>query len=113
MKYFFAALLLLVSLSGFTAEQNPLIQKLINGSPWVFTTKYENTVMRFRLTAEGDFQRQGTDGEWKSMPLSESGNISWQTVKGHQISIQLNEAGEPVTVHSKHDSTFKSQNKNP
>ncbi|MBI3728926.1 MAG: hypothetical protein HY254_11420 [Burkholderiales bacterium] len=109
MKYLFVVLSLLVSLYGFAGEQPPIVKKLVDGSPWVFTTKYENTVMQFRLTAEGELQRQGPDGDWKRVPLTENGNIVWQTVKGHQIDIRLNEAGEPVTTHSKHASTFKSQ----
>lgn len=113
MKSLFAVLLFLVSLNGFAEEQPALVKKLVEGSPWVFTTKYENTVIQFRLTAEGEFQKLGQDGDWKKVALSQDGNINWQTLKGHEISIRLNEAGEPVAAHSKHASTFKSQTKNP
>ncbi|MCH8617716.1 hypothetical protein [Undibacterium sp. TS12] len=113
MKYLFVVLAFLISLNGFAGESLPIVKKLVDGSPWVFTTKYENTVMQFRLTAEGEFQRQSQDGEWKKVTLTEDGRIVWQTVKGHQIDIRLNETGEPVATHSKHASTFKSQHKDP
>lgn len=90
------------------AEKVPLFQKLVEGSPWVFITKYENTEMAFRMTPEGGLQKQSSGGEWKDMTLSEKGEISWKTINGHQISISLDEAGHPVANHSKHLSSFKS-----
>ena len=100
-------ILLILPLAAESAEENLLYKKLIDGSPWLFTTKYENTQWSFHLGPEGELQRQGSDGSWKDMIVIDSG-VTYKTNNGHQITFRLNENGTPVAIHSKHSSTFTS-----
>lgn len=94
-------------------SSNELAEKLVNGSPWQFTTKYENTVHEFRFDELQQLQRKSarTSG-WETQTLESDGTLRYQTVNGHTITFYL--APEGVAAkHSKHASTFKSIKSDP
>jgi len=94
------------------SSSNELAEKLVTGSPWQFTTKYENTVHEFRFDDSGQLQRKSarTDSEWKTQVFQADGTLHYQTVNGHTITFYLTPEGA-AAKHSKHSSTFKSMKK--
>lgn len=98
------------------AQTNPqeLAEKLVSGSPWQFTTKYENTVHEFRFNDSGQLQRKSdrTGSEWKTQVFQSDGTLHYQTVNGHTITFFLAPEGA-AAKHSKHGSTFKSIPRDP
>ena len=96
------------------SSSDELAKKLVNGSPWQFTTKYENTVHEFRLNELQQLQRKSarsSDG-WETQTFQSDGTLQYQTVNGHTITFYLTPEGV-VAKHSKHASTFKSMKSNP
>ncbi len=87
-----------------------LSEKLVNGSPWRFTTQYENTVHHFRFSSDGKLQRMSSSNPdvWKDFPVSETQTASYGTKNGHVIEFALGADGSPTATHSKYVSQFKS-----
>ena len=87
-----------------------LSEKLVNGSPWRFTTQYENTVHHFRFSSDGKLQRMSSSNPdvWKDFPVSETQTASYGTKNGHVIMFALDSDGSPTATHSKYVSQFKS-----
>ncbi len=90
-------------------QQEGLAKKLIEGSPWRFETKYENTVHNFRFSPEGKFQRLSPRNQvWSDFSIGENQTGSYSTTNGHTITYSLDESGNPKATHSKHVASFKS-----
>ncbi len=87
-----------------------LSEKLVNGSPWRFTTQYENTVHHFRFSGDGKLQRMSSSNPdvWKDLAVSETQTASYGTKNGHVIVFALGADGSPTATHSKYVSQFKS-----
>lgn len=103
---------LLCSLSAFAQESAPLpiAKKLVDGSPWRFSTRYENTLHEFRLTNDGKLQRMssGDPGVWLDVTVSANQTIDYKTTNGHIITFHLDRNGNAAATHSKHPSQFRS-----
>lgn len=87
-----------------------LAAKLVSGSPWRFTTPYENTVLHFRFGADGGLQRRSDaspDG-WRDVEMPTPQTGSYRTQNGHTITFSLGPDGVPVAKHSRHASQFGS-----
>lgn len=94
---------------AYSAEKSPLAEKLVAGSPWEFTTQYENTDMQFRYNAAGELERWApSKNEWRTVTLKEGDKIVIKTKMGHTITLFLNEEGKATSEHSKHSSKFRS-----
>lgn len=91
------------------SSSKELTEKLVTGSPWQFTTRYENTVHEFRFNESGELQRKSdrNGSEWKTQVFQSDGTLHYQTVNGHTITFYLTPEGA-AAKHSKHGSAFKS-----
>jgi hypothetical protein len=94
-------------------ENSPLADKLVAGSPWEFTTKYENTKNEFRYSPEGVFERwHNKKNKWVSVEITEGDKFALKTINDHTITYELDKDGNPKITHSKHPSTFRSLKSN-
>ena len=106
-----AAAVFLLSMVGIcsAAERSPLADKLAAGSPWQFTTQYENTKIEFRYSPEGDFERWNNNkNKWVNTEIMEGDKYIFKTKTGHTITFELDKESNPSANHSKHQSTFRS-----
>jgi|GEM_PF-4913343 len=92
-----------------SAEHSPLADKLVAGSPWQFTTKYEDTKMEFRFNPDGGFERwHSQKNRWGKQEISEGDKVVIKTMNDHTITLELDKEGNPMSTHSKHKSAFRS-----
>lgn len=112
LAFAFVSLLNVATVSA-QSSSGELAEKLVTGSPWQFTTKYENTVHEFRFDELKQLQRKSahsSDG-WETQTFQSDGTLRYQTVNGHTITFYLTPEGA-AAKHSKHVSTFKSMKSN-
>ena len=112
MRKLLACVLMVVSAGAVSQERatGELAKKLVDGSPWRFTTRFENTVRQFRFTGEGKLQQMssGNSDGWIDQVVTEAQTITYNTIGGHVITFSLGADGNPIATHSKHPSGFKS-----
>lgn len=103
------AFLLSISINCTALERSQLAEKLAAGSPWQFTTKYEDTKIEFRFTDEGGLERwHNKKNRWISIEITEGDKYIFKTKTGNTITFELDKNGNPTATHSKHQSTFSS-----
>ena len=91
-------------------SESPLAQKLVECSPWNFTTQYEDTNHEFMFDENGVLRRKSprTKGEWVQETITTKQTILYPTRSGHTITFALDSKGSVTADHSKHISRFKS-----
>jgi hypothetical protein len=99
MRTVLLSLLFVISFSAFSqrALDEDLATKLVAGSPWRFTTPYENSTYEFRKTADGKLQRMSSSspGVWVDLEVTDK-SVYFRTVNGHTVTFTLDRNGREL-----------------